>query len=98
MANVSEAFTHGNSKTLTDEQAQWLQAIIRAAAKDGVPSFERPGGDAIKGVSALATEIGASKLALMSAACGLSVSLSQHKLIGLYVAAYVKASHPSASA
>lgn len=97
MANVSEAFTHGNSKTLTDEQAQWLQAIIRAAAKDGVPSFERPG-DAIKGVSALAAEIGASKLALMSAACGLSVSLSQHKLIGLYVAAYVKASQPSASA
>jgi hypothetical protein len=90
MSEKNETFPHGNSKALSADQEAWLRAIIKETTTEaGVESIENPG-TKLDSVNDLSREIGASKLALLSAACGLGVSLSQHKLIGLFVSAYVK--------
>lgn len=90
MNEKNEGFPHGNSKSLSPAHEEWLRAIIKATKGDGgVESIETPG-KKLETVNDLSNEIGASKLALLSAACGLGVSLSQHKLIGLFVNAYAK--------
>jgi len=98
MNEEKAGFPHGNSKVLSTEHEAWLRAIIREVDSKGLDSVESPG-TKLESVSDLAREIGASKLALLSAACGLGVSLSQHKLIGLFVTAYAKrtAAKPTAS-
>lgn len=90
-----EHFSHGNSKTLTSAEQDWVKAIlVRATSKEGVRSPES--GAQIQGVSALATEIGVSKLALLGAACGLGVAKATHKLVSMYVASFAKAAQPAA--
>lgn len=91
-----ESFSHGNSKTLTTAEQDWVKAIlVRATSKEGVRSPET--GAQIQGVAALATEIGVSKLALLGAACGLGVAKATHKLVCLYVASFAKASEAAQS-
>lgn len=86
----NEAFQHGNSKALSDGEQEWLRAIIkRAVGKDGITNPET--GEQLEGVTDLAQAIGASKLSLLGAACGLGVSLSQNKLMRLFVKAFADA-------